>query len=48
MLLTVVTCFNTSLLNILTDLDVNLDSQLCICLGDFQRIYNFSNQIHLY
>jgi len=44
MLLIVVTCFYKSFLNILQDLDVNLDSQLCICLGDFQRIYNFNNQ----
>jgi len=44
MLVIVVSCFYKSFVNILQDLVVNLDSQICICLGDFQRIYNFSNQ----
>jgi hypothetical protein len=44
MLLIVVICLYKSFLNILQDLDVNLDSQRYICLDDFQRIYNFSNQ----
>lgn len=44
MLVIVASCFYKSFLNILQDLVVSLDSQICICLGDFQRIYNFSNQ----
>jgi len=43
-MLLVVSCFYESFLNILQDLDVNLDSQLRICLGNFQRIYNCTNQ----
>jgi hypothetical protein len=41
-ILLIVICFYRSFLNTLQDLDVNLNCQLCTCLGDFQRIYNFT------